>query len=380
MESRRRLAIGFFLIAAFGSAASALGQESSVSPSVAAPSSTATLAPSISLGDPATNITGGGASGSTETAGDPTGASLSSSGLSPNLSIIGTAGSLTGSGQEGGQGAQGLHSASSKLSSNSFGPSTAFGVSSAGWSSTQQLTSGFQPAPAVPQGFGAIGMSSAQPQGPSISSSSVAKAAGALAGNAATGEGKRGTHSSLSSMAKGMSKGMAGGAQTSATQPGSMLSQTAQSQPGQTGEGQSGQTRDAGGGAAGVSYSSAFPDSTKSTALLSPPEAADQTVLTFSPSMNFGFPDLAERQFLDPSFRDTEGSSGQGTQDTFKRIERRLQEWSDAARKRGMEQQADQLRNGLEAAHAFGGHMRPSQGLLRGSTGLTSGGLGPVLP
>jgi hypothetical protein len=380
MESRRRLAIGFFLIAAFGSAASALGQESSVSPSVAAPSSTATLAPSISLGDPATNITGGGISGSTGTAGDPTGASLSGSGLSPNLSIIGTAGNLTGSGQTGGQGAQGLHSASSKLSSNSFGPSSAFGVSSAGWGSTPQLTSGFQPAPASPQaGFGSIGMASAQPQNPSMTS--LAKAAGALANSAPTGDGKHGTHSSLSSISQGMAKGTAGGAQTPATQPASIISRTTQGQPGQTGEGQSGQVRGEGGGADGASYSAAFPDSTKSTAVLSPPDMADQTVRTVSPSMNFGFPDLTERQFLEPSFRGTGQSSGEGEQDTFKRIERRLQAYSDAARKRGMEREAGELRHGVEAEHGFGGHMRPSQGTLaRRTTGLTPGGLGPVLP
>jgi hypothetical protein len=363
MESRRRLAIGFFLISAFGSAISAFGQQS-FSSSVAAPNSSASLASTLSTNSIATNLTNGGASGGTGSAGDPTGASLSGS----DLSAIGTAGGLTGSGQMGSQGSQGLHSASSKLSSNSFGPSSAFGVSSAGWGSTPQLVSGFQPGPASSQaGFGSAG------QSPSMTS--LAKAAGALANSAPKGEGKHGTHS-LSSM----SKGMAGGAKTTAMQPGSILSQTAQGQPGQTGEGQSGQVRDAGGGAGGVSYSSGFPDSTKSTALLSPPDMADQTVLTFSPSMNFGFSDLTERQFLDPSFRDTDQGSGQGEQDTFKRIEKRLQSYSDAARKMGMEREAGQLRQGLGASHGFGGHMRPSQGMLRGTTGLTSGTRGPILP
>jgi hypothetical protein len=50
----------------------------------------------------------------------------------------------------------------------------------------------------------------------------------------------------------------------------------------------------------GASYSTDFPDSTKGTALLSPPDSTGSP-LNWSPAVDYALPDFAERQFLEPS-------------------------------------------------------------------------------
>lgn len=49
------------------------------------------------------------------------------------------------------------------------------------------------------------------------------------------------------------------------------------------------------------SYSTDFPDSTKGTALLSPPDPGTDSPLDWSPELGFSFPDFAQREFLMPS-------------------------------------------------------------------------------
>jgi hypothetical protein len=51
----------------------------------------------------------------------------------------------------------------------------------------------------------------------------------------------------------------------------------------------------------GAAYSEDFPDSTKGTAVLSPPDEGTQSALEWSPSIDFEFADMAEKQFLVPS-------------------------------------------------------------------------------
>ena len=86
-------------------------------------------------------------------------------------------------------------------------------------------------------------------------------------------------------------------------------------------------------------YSSDFPDSTKNTGVISPPDASTTSVFTFGASVSHEFPDLTEYEFLRPTLHVGGGSGGeQKKEDLYRRIERRLQEYREA----------DTLKNGLE--------------------------------
>jgi len=50
-----------------------------------------------------------------------------------------------------------------------------------------------------------------------------------------------------------------------------------------------------------ASYSYDFPDSTKGTALLSPPDSGTTSPLDWSPALNYGFLDFAQQHFLNPT-------------------------------------------------------------------------------
>ena len=50
-----------------------------------------------------------------------------------------------------------------------------------------------------------------------------------------------------------------------------------------------------------ASYSYDFPDSTKGTALLSPPDTGTRSPLDWDTSLSFEFPDLSQKQFLNPT-------------------------------------------------------------------------------
>lgn len=75
-----------------------------------------------------------------------------------------------------------------------------------------------------------------------------------------------------------------------------------------------------------------FPDSTKGEALLSPPDAGTASVFSFAPSVSEEFPDLADREFLRPTFRVGPGESGGNGQkeDLYQRIESRLRKYREA--------------------------------------------------
>ncbi len=50
-----------------------------------------------------------------------------------------------------------------------------------------------------------------------------------------------------------------------------------------------------------VSYTTDFPDSTRGTALISPPDLGTQSPLEWSPELDFSFPDFSQETFLNPS-------------------------------------------------------------------------------
>lgn len=84
----------------------------------------------------------------------------------------------------------------------------------------------------------------------------------------------------------------------------------------------------------GEQYPTAFPDSTKNTAVISPPDMANNGLFVFSPTLSEGFPDLANYQFLQPTFRVSRSGSSQGggreKEDLYRRIEQRLKEYREA--------------------------------------------------
>ena len=86
------------------------------------------------------------------------------------------------------------------------------------------------------------------------------------------------------------------------------------------------------------SYTTDFPDSTRGTAVLSPPDHADQ-LFAFEPMLSTGFPDLADREFLVPSLRVEGPSSGlENKLDVYQRIEQRLRNDRNELQKKGMQQ------------------------------------------
>lgn len=56
-----------------------------------------------------------------------------------------------------------------------------------------------------------------------------------------------------------------------------------------------------------ASYSADFADSTKGTALISPPDAGTASPLDWTPGLNFGFADFQQTQFLNPTLQPRKG-------------------------------------------------------------------------
>lgn len=65
-------------------------------------------------------------------------------------------------------------------------------------------------------------------------------------------------------------------------------------------------------GASGLigTYSKDFPDSTRGTAMVSPPDRGTASPLDWSPGLGFSFPDFAKREFLSPSLQMAHRRSG----------------------------------------------------------------------
>lgn len=66
----------------------------------------------------------------------------------------------------------------------------------------------------------------------------------------------------------------------------------------------------AGGGSGG--YSQGFPDSTRGTGFPNPPDPGTDSPIAWKPTLNFAFGDMAQRQFLDPTFRVSAHITGAG--------------------------------------------------------------------
>lgn len=64
----------------------------------------------------------------------------------------------------------------------------------------------------------------------------------------------------------------------------------------------------------GGSYSTGFPDSTKGTALVSPPELGTTSPLEWTPSLSFALPDFSARQFLSPTLHPGRRSGMRGAE------------------------------------------------------------------
>lgn len=81
-------------------------------------------------------------------------------------------------------------------------------------------------------------------------------------------------------------------------------------------------------------YPAGFPDSTKNMAVINPPDLGNDSLFVFSPAVAEGFPDLANYQFLQPTFHVSGGGSSRGAgrqkEDLYRRIERRLKEYREA--------------------------------------------------
>ncbi len=113
-------------------------------------------------------------------------------------------------------------------------------------------------------------------------------------------------------------------------------------------------------GANATKYSDDFPDSTKGTAVVSPPDLADSPLFAFKPSVGGEFPDLAQREFLIPTLHvGSQAGQTQQKEDLYQRIERRLQEYRTA------ENQKETSNNGLKKIKPFSSSSSTRTGLKK---------------
>jgi hypothetical protein len=105
------------------------------------------------------------------------------------------------------------------------------------------------------------------------------------------------------------------------------------------------------------SYTTDFPDSTKGTAQLSPPDPAGTPLFSFDTTMNTEFPDLAEREFLilslhvgGPSSLSQKNEGMYQHQDLYQRIEERLRSYQaeSETKRKGMQQRGSSTRRASE--------------------------------
>jgi hypothetical protein len=85
----------------------------------------------------------------------------------------------------------------------------------------------------------------------------------------------------------------------------------------------------------GGSYAEDFPDSTRNTALLSPPDPANTSPFSFTPRLTEQFPDLAQYEFLKLTFHvraSGVSSNPEKREDLYQHIERRLREYEEGER------------------------------------------------
>ncbi len=163
-------------------------------------------------------------------------------------------------------------------------------------------------------------------QSPSNSATSASRSGssrGAAASASSNGSGARQSSHSGQGVAA-MESGLTGHKLESAATGAKLSSAQAKARLSEEDEARSGSGSAGGGG----QYPTGFPDSTRNTAVLSPPDPANNSLFVFDPAVGGEFPDLAEREFLSPTLRVGRGSSGMGKkQDLYQRIEQRLRNY-----------------------------------------------------
>jgi hypothetical protein len=128
----------------------------------------------------------------------------------------------------------------------------------------------------------------------------------------------------------------------------------------------------AGGSGGSGGYTTDFPDSTKGTAVISPPDSASIPMFHFEPTIASDWPDLADREFLIPSLH-VGGPSSEAreklSQNLYERIEQRLREYEGNPEKKGLHGE----KNGLAPTNPFSQERELSNGLEKKPTtsGLT---------
>ena len=304
-----------------GYAGTAAGQDAVSSSSTATVSMSLPLTPTGSAASGSVNDSSGGSLAPT----DASGSSLSNMTVSTGVSVSSMGELSSGQGRV--------------KSSASNGAASSFGVPSTGWGvgSSKTGDSTFQPGQSTKSGIAQWGLGSStrgfgsqlgQATGSTVALSHGSKSGGKLAGRGSPTA--PGAHYSVSTSSPGGNKMST--PDTSARRSAGHISSSSDSQ--ERSQLHSANTDKSGAG----SYTTDFPDSTRGTAVLSPPDHADQ-LFAFEPMLSTGFPDLADREFLVPSLRVEGPSSGlENKLDVYQRIEQRLRNDRNELQKKGMQQ------------------------------------------
>ena len=283
--------------------------------------------------------------------------------LSPTTGSGGSAGSpLSGAvdASAGGSAISGATKASvsntslSSISSSGLMGGAAGGQGSAKGSSTG-IGSSFQISSAAWRGGSEFGGAARGTARSSAKTSAGNLESARMAGAQQLGRGMSASSAQKSAITSALASGKAGTAQGSTNAPAQgLLAQSGnEEESGAPGKG----TAASGAGA----YSPDFPDSTKNTGLISPPDASTTSLFAFGAPVSHEFPDLSEHEFLRPTLHVGGGSGGERKkEDLYRRIERRLQEYREA----------DTLNNGLETGKRLGQNPSARKPL---DSGLSSG-------
>jgi hypothetical protein len=128
----------------------------------------------------------------------------------------------------------------------------------------------------------------------------------------------------------------------------------------------------------GAAYTTDFPDSTRGTALLSPPDPALDPIFIFEPKVGLEFPDLSEREFLAPTLnigsRDSMSSRPGAKEDVYQRIEKRLRGYhaeAEKTRRMGLKQEKKSSDHGFENPSSRGAAATSGLEKKSSASGLT---------
>lgn len=236
---------------------------------------------------------------------------------------------------------------SSGSASNGFG-SVDYSVSAGVTSTVSSAVNGAVLNSQSARSGGGSGRGSAVPSmsGTTAGESSMSSAAGYTPPGGAAGRTSQGTHGTSLTTAAGSKQALRSGLSVSSSQASALESamkgnrlESSLAAQGASGTGlrrssaaeQTQLKGPSGSQEGGGAYADGFPDSTRNTGGVSPPDPGT-SLFVFDTSFGRGFPDLADYQFLRTSFRVAgRGSSGaQDKEDLYRKIEDRLKEYRDA--------------------------------------------------